>query len=89
MLLMMIQHRVQCSLYPVNKSQVSKNQKPRAQEPEAKCADFEVFLNLSVAIPHYFLLMASAFRPIRPFCMVTDDSWMCEKKTNINFYFLD
>ena len=73
----------------VNKSQVSKNQKPRAQEPEAKCADFEVFLNLSVAIPHYFLPIASVFRPIRPFCMGTDCSWMCEKKTNINFYFLD
>ena len=53
----------------VNKSQVSKNQKPRAQEPEAKCADFQVFLNLSVAIPHYFLPIASAFRPIRPVCM--------------------
>ena len=38
----------------VNKSQVSKNQKPRAQEPEAKCADFEFFLTYQLLSPTIF-----------------------------------
>ena len=38
----------------VNKSQVSKNQKPRAQEPEAKCADFQVFQTYQLLSPLFF-----------------------------------
>jgi hypothetical protein len=44
----------------VNKSQVSKNQKPRAKEPEAKCADFEVFFKPISCYPPLFF--AASFR---------------------------
>ena len=38
----------------VNKSQVSKNQKPRAQEPEAQCAHFDFFKTYQLLSPTFF-----------------------------------
>jgi hypothetical protein len=67
------------------KSPVCKNQKPRTRSQEG---GFGGFFKPISCYPPLFFADSFHFQAVRPFCMGKDCSWICEKKTNIHFYFL-